>query len=102
MSIWLKHTHGKDPADLGATDLAVLIQHAHMLTGSRPKTFYVHPDIYRQMIAATEVGVPVEVNGCKACPSYAVPSWAIAFSDESRMTQLFNYVTGEPIKMEAP
>lgn len=102
MSIWLKHTHGKNPVDLCKTDLAVLIRHAHMLTGSRAKTFYVHPDIYRQMVATTESGVPIEVDGCRACPSYAVPLWVIAFSDESRMTQLFNYITGEPIKMEVP
>lgn len=100
--ILLKHTHGVPPVDLRTTDVAELIREAYMMTGERAKAIYVHPKIYRQIVVSVDKVEPIEFYGCRLCQSFAVPLWAIAISDEVRLTQLFNYVTGKPIKMEVP
>ena len=101
MNGWLDYTHGDAPVTAARLDIARLISVAYMLTGSRPKAAYVHPDIFNQMVAALGV-TPVEFYGVKITPNPAIPLWVISFSDLDRQVQLFDFRTGEPIKMEVP
>lgn len=104
MKMFLRYEQGKEPIEMGALDWRVLLNKAIVLTGMRPKFMYFHPSIYARVVEALSIQgagrlAEIEFAGVVLGSSDAVPLWVVSVSDGMRLTQMFNYVTGEPIMM---